>query len=319
MSWTETHRPTALADSILSPEMEACVQSLIKMDTIKLLFHGPPGTGKTTMANVIIAERCRLRGETTQGNVLSLNASDERGIETVRERISRFLGAEGIIAQGERYLVLDEVDYMTLPAQDVLKRCIENYSTANIILICNYVSRLQPPMRSFFAPISFPRLHDDVIKGALRSIAGTENLRLSEKAYADICFLANGDMRRSINLLQNGGSGTVEMRPFSLLRKLAGKEKLLEAKIIENYGMVGDEIAIARDFINGLLSCAPSLIESSGFLRVARLVARLDRPTPWVLRYVCNELSKLPEAYGAAECAQGGANRTCSEERTCPD
>lgn len=203
--WTEKHRPRTLTDIV---GQDAIVERLAKFVEKKTLPHclfaGPPGTAKTT-AGVALARD--LFGDYFERNFMELNASDERGIDVVRNQIKTFARS---LPAGEapfKILVLDEADHLTNDAQHALRRTMESYaSSCRMILICNYSSRIIPPIQSRCAIFKFARLSEENIAGRLDYVANQESVKLSTKGRDSILYLANGDMRVAINLLQAASS-----------------------------------------------------------------------------------------------------------------
>ena len=184
-------------------------------DLPHLLFYGPPGTGKTTAARAIAR---KLYGERVRDRCLELNASDERGIGTVRGRIKQFAG--GAVGKdcrcGFKLIILDESDAMTTEAQQALRRTMEVYSkVTRFIFICNYVSRIIQPLTSRCAKFRFKPFHAAVMQDRLNFIAGQEGVQLGEGALAAVGRYCGGDMRRAVTLLHSasrlfGGDVTAE-------------------------------------------------------------------------------------------------------------
>ena len=203
--WTEKHRPTTLGDIV---GQDALIEKLMKFVEQKAvphcLFAGPPGTAKTTAGMAMARD---LFGETYNRNFMELNASDERGIDVVRNQIKNFAR---IIPAGDapfKILVLDEADHLTADAQHALRRTMESYaSSCRMILICNYSSRIIPPIQSRCAIFKFNRLGDESISERLRFIADAEKIKIEAKGLEAILYLAEGDMRAAINLLQAASS-----------------------------------------------------------------------------------------------------------------
>ncbi len=199
--WTEKYRPPTLGEII---GQESVIESLKKFVEIgavpHCLFSGPPGTSKTTAATAMARD---LFGDSFGRNFMELNASDERGIDVVRNQIKNFARTMPSGSAPFKILVLDEADHLTADAQHALRRTMESYAAScRMILICNYSSRIIPPVQSRCAIFRFSRLGDDHIMSRLKYIAKKEGVVLLAAGIEAILYLAEGDMRAAINLLQ---------------------------------------------------------------------------------------------------------------------
>ncbi|TDA33063.1 MAG: replication factor C small subunit [Hadesarchaea archaeon] len=200
--WTEKYRPKKLDEMVGQAEIVARLKNFVRTKALPhLLFAGPPGTGKTTAALCLARE---LFGEEYwRQNLLELNASDERGIDTIRERVKDYARTMPIGEVPYKIVLLDEADALTAEAQQALRRTMEMYSrTCRFILDCNYSSRIIEPIQSRCALFRFRRLTDEDIRGMLERIAKEEKLTLDPKAVEAIIRVSEGDLRRAINLLQ---------------------------------------------------------------------------------------------------------------------
>ena len=166
-----------------------------------MLFHGISGTGKTS---VIMAIARELYGENLTFMVMKLDASDDRGINSVREEIKGFAEKITIFNKGIKLIILDEADSMTFDAQFALRRIIEKYSdTTRFCLICNYENKIISAIKSRCANFRFNPIKDKFLVEKLSNIVKSENIKIDKKSLKIIAKLSNGDFRKSINLLQS--------------------------------------------------------------------------------------------------------------------
>ncbi|MEA2034887.1 MAG: replication factor C small subunit [Euryarchaeota archaeon] len=199
--WIEKYRPVKLADIVGQKDIILRLQSYIKTGSLPhLLFTGTAGIGKTTSAVALARE---FFGDNWQMNFRELNASDERGIDVVRNQIKQFARTAPLGDATFKVLFLDEADALTTDAQAALRRTMENYAqNCRFILSCNYSSKIIDPIQSRCAIYRFKPLDREAITEELMRIAKNEGLSVSEDAVSAIIYIAQGDMRRAINALQ---------------------------------------------------------------------------------------------------------------------
>lgn len=214
MMWVEKYRPTKLSDLVNQEVTKERLSLLLeKKDELPhLLFAGPPGSGKTTTALIIARQ---LLGEAWADYTMSLNASDERGIDMVRERVKTFARyADRRVGVPFRLIILDEADTMTSDAQTALRRIMEESSSyTRFLLICNYSSGIIEPLQSRCAIFRFRRLDEESVVSHLADIARKEKLKVEGRGVLNAIYEATqGDLRQAINILQAAGvSGVVDM------------------------------------------------------------------------------------------------------------
>ncbi|WP_321508624.1 replication factor C small subunit [uncultured Methanoregula sp.] len=201
--WIEKYRPSRLADIVGQDEIVERLSSYVKSGNLPhLLFTGNAGVGKTTAAVTLARE---FFPDNWQRNFREMNASDERGIDVVRNQIKEFArtGREG--GAPFKILFLDEADALTTDAQAALRRTMESYAqTCRFILSCNYSSKIIDPIQSRCAIYRFKPLAPEAVKEEVRRIAGREGLTITESAMDAIVYIAQGDMRKAINAVQGG-------------------------------------------------------------------------------------------------------------------
>ena len=202
--WVEKYRPTNFDNIVLDPANRTLFNNIIANEYFpNVLFYGPPGTGKTTTIINLIREfqfKCNQR---QQGTVLHLNASDERGIDIIRNQIQQFVKSNNMFESGLKYVILDEVDYMTKNAQQALKYLIQS-SRYNVrfCLICNYISKIDASLKNEFICIRFNQLPKQEIYRFIKSVASNENIHLSDDVIASIQEMYNSDIRSMVNFIQ---------------------------------------------------------------------------------------------------------------------
>ena len=198
--WIEKYRPQTLDEIKGQDDIVERLQSYIDQhDLPHLLFSGGAGIGKTTAATAIARQ---VYGDDWQGNFLELNASDQRGIDVVRDRIKNFARAS-FGGYDYRIIFLDEADSLTSDAQSALRRTMEQFSdNTRFILSCNYSSKIIDPIQSRCAVFRFSPLSDDAIAAQVDEIAAAEDIEITDDGREALIYAAGGDMRRAINSLQ---------------------------------------------------------------------------------------------------------------------
>ena len=202
--WVEKYRPTNFDDIVLDPINRTLFQNILDRKYFpNLLFYGPPGTGKTTTIINLISEFQSRCGQREQGTVIHLNASDERGIDIIRNQIQQYVKSKNMFESGLKYVILDEVDYMTKNAQQALKYLIQT-SRYNVrfCLICNYISKIDVSLKNEFICIRFNQLPKTEIYKFIKTVSTNENLQLSDDVIMSIQEMYNSDIRSMVNFIQ---------------------------------------------------------------------------------------------------------------------
>ncbi|KAF6167418.1 hypothetical protein GIB67_013293 [Kingdonia uniflora] len=203
--WVEKYRPQSLADVAAHRDIVDTIDRLTSEKKLPhLLLYGPPGTGKTS---TILAVARKLYGPQYHNMILELNASDDRGIDVVRQQIQDFASTQSLsfgVKADVKLVLLDEADAMTKDAQFALRRVIEKYTkSTRFALICNHVNKIIPALQSRCTRFRFAPLDSTHVTERLKFVIEAEGLNVDESGLKALVRLSNGDMRKALNILQS--------------------------------------------------------------------------------------------------------------------
>jgi replication factor C subunit 3/5 len=242
--WIEKYRPTHFDNIVLDSINRRLFRNMIDSMTFPhLLFYGPPGTGKTTTITNLIQEYQTRRQILNSGNIIHLNASDERGIDIIRNQIQQFVTTKNLFDVGLKFVVLDEVDYMTKNAQQALKELVLSTTIHNVryCLICNYISKIDTSLQDEFLCIRFNQLPQTDVFQFIQTICQSEQIVLEKGMMEKMHQMYGSDIRSMINFLQSNygwgkGGGTIQPLHMEVFRELLSL-------------FLSADVAVVREFV----------------------------------------------------------------------
>ena len=242
--WTEKYRPDSLDEVVGQDNIVDRLSAFVEEDSVPhILFAGPAGTGKTTSA---IAMAKDLYGDKWKQNFMETNASDERGINVVREKIKDFARTKPIDAE-YKIIFLDEADALTSDAQQALRRTMEQFSdNCRFILSCNYSSKIIDPIQSRCAVFRFNRLEQDKVEDYIERLGKEEGFKISQDAIDAIMRVSDGDLRRVTNILQTASIQNEEIEEEDIYA-VAASLRPEEIREILDKALEGDFIEARED------------------------------------------------------------------------
>ena len=269
--WVEKYRPNTFDDIVLDPLNKKILENIINTKHFpNLLFYGPPGTGKTT--SIINLIKSHQDASNDKNLMIHLNASDERGIDIIRNQINTFVNSKSLFNNGMKFVILDEVDYMTKNAQIALRYLLQNYkSNVRFCLICNYISRIDEALQNEFVRLRFNQLPEDEIIHFLNIINEKEKLQYTTDTIQLIQKLFNSDIRSMINYMQSNhqiihGKKIIQTDLWNMLTTSITNATLdinlnFIRKISNEYNI--EKKNIVKSYLNHIISTRNNIITSS--------------------------------------------------------
>lgn len=304
--WVEKYRPSNFNDIVLDDINKKIIESIIENNYFpNLLFYGPPGTGKTTTIINMINAYQEKYDQKNKGLMIHLNASDERGIDIIRNQISGFVTSKSMFGDGMKFVILDEVDYMTKNAQLALRYLLNNFNNVvnvRFCLICNYISRIDEGLQTEFVRMRFNMLPSSKIVSFLEKINNAENLNASFEILTSIQSHFNSDIRSMINYMQSNQNILHKCKVIThdvwknilLMLKNKNKSAIIVDKLNEisvNYNI--ERKNIIKIFLNYIVQYYPEVVNSK-FLEFTEYITHVQEcRTDHLIQYFVLRMATL--------------------------
>ena len=304
--WVEKYRPTQFDHIVLDASNRNLFQQILKKQYFpNLLFYGPPGTGKTTtVINLINEFQTKHYGRSNKSNVIHLNASDERGIDIIRNQIHSFVKTMNLFEKGFKFVILDEVDYMTRNAQHALKYLLQTTTTdVRFCLICNYISKIDMALQNEFICVRFNQLPKDDIFHFIRTIAMKEKLTIRDAAIDAIQTVFRSDIRSMINFLQLHQNIQVDDEWRQSILSSEVLEQMHRALVVHpntdvqetvqwiyqlSRSFNADKRHILNTYFNHVVRHYPDMVTDAWLEKVDTIVHTTDARWEDVIQYLCS-------------------------------
>ena len=306
--WVEKYRPSQFDKIVLDPLNRSVFENILSYKYFpNLLLYGPPGTGKTTTIINLINEFQSRHYKINKSLVIHLNASDERGIDIIRNQIHSFVKTRNLFENGLKFVILDEVDYMTKNAQHALKYLLQTCSpNVKFCLICNYISKIETSLQNEFACIRFNQLPKHEIDSFIKTISVNENMNLSDDTIDTIQLIYQSDIRSMINFIQLNQN----------LSKMDWEGKIINTQILENINeklndtetpiadviqyihdnsicINMDKSTIMNNYFDYIIRNKPQCISGEFLNIIGEILHCSDAKPDITMVYACHQLRKL--------------------------
>lgn len=285
LPWSEKYRPNSI-DNVISHDkiIKVIVNFMESKKLPHLLFYGPSGTGKTS---AILAIAKHYYKEDFSNMILILNASEERGIETVRNRIKQFVTTSGLpenkTIPSFKLIILDEIDAMTEDAQAILRKVIEKYvNNVRFCFICNYLKKINPAIQSRCIIFRFKPISQDIMNNFIIEICKKEKMNISKEGIKLIIKHSNGDMRKLLNILQS---------IYMYINNCEDSNNILKLK--NNLDNDIQEFIIHENYISKILSCPTdnNIIKILKFIQKNNIINSYE----YIIKIIMNDGISLVE------------------------
>ena len=302
--WVEKYRPTEFDKIVLDPLNKRVMENIISTNHFpNLLLYGPPGTGKTTTIINLVNAYQNKYNQKNKGLMIHLNASDERGIDVIRNQINSFVNSTGLFTRGIKFVILDEVDYMTKNEQQALKYLLQfYYNNVRFCLICNYISRIDESLQNEFIRLRFNQLPENDIVNFLINISDKEQIELNQTTIMSIQRLFKSDIRSMINYMQSnqnviGHTNVIDNDVWLGLTNAFIENKSKE-QISDLFFFISNKYNIElrniiKDYLNYIIRIKTEYI-TSGFLKFIEFIMHIEDPNiNYLLNYTILKLNEF--------------------------